>query len=91
LKPEHFISEIMLEGIRIRIVMSGSKIHAVPLIKFNTDLIEGVVTAATPDQEWHDAYNAAKNSNPSATVEYLHEALITMEGCGTQQKITCAK
>jgi hypothetical protein len=39
----------------MRIVISGSKLHAVPLIKFNADLMERIVTAAIEDQEWQDA------------------------------------
>jgi hypothetical protein len=72
LKPEHFISEITLEGIGMQTVISGSKLHTVPPIKFNADLMECIVTAATEDQEWQDAYNAAKDGNASANVEYLH-------------------
>jgi hypothetical protein len=56
LKPEHFISEIMVQGIGMRTVISGSKLHAGSLIKFNADLIERVVMAATEDQEWQEAY-----------------------------------
>jgi hypothetical protein len=67
--------EIRLEGIGMRTVISGSKLHTVPLIKFNADLMERVVTAATEDQEWQDAYNAIKDSNPSINIEYLHGAL----------------
>jgi hypothetical protein len=74
LKPEHFVSEQLLEGIGMQTVISGSKLHAVPPINFNVDLIERVVTAATEDQEWQDTYNVAKNGNPSAKVEYLHRA-----------------
>jgi hypothetical protein len=51
LKPEHFISEITLEGIGMWSVISGSKLHVVLPIKFNADLMESVVTAATEDQE----------------------------------------
>jgi hypothetical protein len=75
LKPEHFVSEIMLEGIRMWTVILQLKLHAVPQIKFNTDLIERVVTAATEDQEWQDAYNVAKDCNPCINIAYLHEAL----------------
>jgi hypothetical protein len=64
----------MLESIGMRTVSSGSKLHTVPPIKFNTNLMECVVTAAIEDQEWQDAYNVAKDSNPSANVEYLHRA-----------------
>jgi hypothetical protein len=56
-------------------MISGSKLHAVPLITFNVDLMRCVVMAAMEDQEWNDAYNTAKDSNPSANVEYLHWAL----------------
>jgi hypothetical protein len=48
----------MLEGIGLWTVISGSNLHAVPPIKFNADLMECVVTAATEDQEWQEAYNA---------------------------------
>jgi hypothetical protein len=51
LKPEYFVSEIMLEGIAMWSVISGSKLYAVPPIKFNADLMEHVVMAATDDQE----------------------------------------
>jgi hypothetical protein len=75
LKQEHFVLEIMLQGIGMRIVISGSKLHAVPPIKFNTDLIEHVVTAAMQNQEEQDAYNAIKNGNPSVNIACLHRAL----------------
>jgi hypothetical protein len=42
----------MLEGIGMRTVISGSKLHAVPPIKFNADLMEHIVMAAMEDQEW---------------------------------------
>jgi hypothetical protein len=42
---------MMLEGVRMRKVILGSKLHAVPRSKFNADLIEGVVMGATDDQE----------------------------------------
>jgi hypothetical protein len=66
--------EIKLKGIRIRTVILGSKLHAVPQIKFIADLIEHIVTAAIEDQKWQDAYNAAQDSNPSTNIEYLHRA-----------------
>jgi hypothetical protein len=47
LKPEYFILEIMLEGIGMQTMISGSKLDGVPPIKFNADLIERVVTATT--------------------------------------------
>jgi hypothetical protein len=72
LKPEHFISEIMLDGIGMRTVISGSKLHAVPPIKFNADLIECIITAAREDQELQYVYKAAKDSTASTNVEYLH-------------------
>jgi hypothetical protein len=75
LKLESFVSEIMLESIRIPTVISGSKLHVVPPIKFNADLMKYVVTATMEDQEWQDAYNAAKDSNSSANIEYLYRAL----------------
>jgi hypothetical protein len=51
LKPEHFISEILQEGIGIRTVISLSKLHIIPPIKFNADFMEGIVTAGVEDQE----------------------------------------
>jgi hypothetical protein len=75
LKAEHFVSEIILEGIRMPTLISGSKLHPVSPIKFNADFIEGVVTAATEDHEWQEAYNAGRSCNPSANVEYLYGAL----------------
>jgi hypothetical protein len=75
LKPEYFVSEISLEGIGIWTVILGSKLHTVPPIKFNADLMEHVVMAATEDLECHDAYNAAKDGNPHTNVEYLYGAL----------------
>jgi hypothetical protein len=91
LKPEHFISERTLEDIRMRTVISGSKHHAVLPRKFNADLMEYVVMAATEDHECQEAYNAARDSNPSTNIEYLYGALFTNEGCGSQQKMTCTK
>jgi hypothetical protein len=38
-------------------------------------MIDRVVTAATENQDWQDAYNTSKNSNTSANVEYVHRAL----------------
>jgi hypothetical protein len=51
LKREHFVSEITLEGIGMRTGISRSKLHAVPPIKFHTDLMELVVTTAMEDLE----------------------------------------
>jgi hypothetical protein len=68
--PEHFVLEIMLEGIGMWTVISGLKLHAVSPIKFNTHLIEGVVMASIEDQEWEEVYNVATYSNPCANVEY---------------------
>jgi hypothetical protein len=64
----------MLEGNGMQTVISGSKLHTVPQIKFNTDLMERVVIVAMEDQEWEDAYNTTKDGNPSTNVEYLYEA-----------------
>jgi hypothetical protein len=75
MKPEYFVSYIILEDIRMRIVSSRTKPHAVTPIKFTVDLIECVVTAATEDQEWQDAYNTGMDSIPSTNVENLHGAL----------------
>jgi hypothetical protein len=74
LKPEQLVLKIMLEGIGIRIMILGSKLHAVPPIKFNEDLIECIVTAAMEDQEEQDANNTAKDGNPSIHIEYLPSA-----------------
>jgi hypothetical protein len=74
LKPEYFVSEIMLEDIGVQIVISGLKLHAVPPIKLNTDLMEHVVRAAKNDQEYQEAENMVKDSNPSTNIEYLYRA-----------------
>jgi hypothetical protein len=74
LKPEHLISEIMLEGIGMQTVISGSKLHIVPPIKFNTTLNKCIVMATIEDQEWQDAYNTVKDNNPYANIDYLHGA-----------------
>jgi hypothetical protein len=60
-------------------LISGWKLHAVPPIKFNAELMECVVTAAIEDQEWKDAYNASKDGNPSTNIEYLHRVLYHKE------------
>jgi hypothetical protein len=52
LKPEQFLSEILVEVSGLRPVIAGSKLQAVPQIKFDTDLMKRVVPAATEDQEW---------------------------------------
>jgi hypothetical protein len=72
LKQEHFISEIMLEGFGIGIVISGSNLHAVPPHKFNAYWIEHVVMATSEDQQLQDSYNAPKDIKPSSNLEYLH-------------------
>jgi hypothetical protein len=59
----------------MRTVISGSKLHILPPITFNADLIDHVITAATEDQEWQAAYNAARDSNLTANIEYLYRAL----------------
>jgi hypothetical protein len=74
-KPKYFILEITLDGIGMWTVISGSKLQVVPPLKFNAGFMECVVTAAIEDQERQDVYNAAKDSNPSTKVEYLHGAL----------------
>jgi hypothetical protein len=79
LKPEHFVSKIMLESIGMRTVISESILYAVLQIKFNADLMECVDTAATEDQEWQYAYNTAKDDNLSIHVEYLHKILYYKE------------
>jgi hypothetical protein len=38
-KPEDFVFEIMLEGIRVRTMTSGLKLHAVCPIKSDVDLM----------------------------------------------------
>jgi hypothetical protein len=65
----------MLEGIGMWTMISASKYHVVPLIKFNANLMKRVVTAAMEDQEWQDAINATKDNNPSTNLEYLYMAL----------------
>jgi hypothetical protein len=75
LKLAHFVSELMLEGIQMRTVISGLTLHALPPIKFNVDVMECVVMAATDNQEWQEAYNAPRDSNISANIEDLHRAL----------------
>jgi hypothetical protein len=75
LKPEYFVTEMILDGIELWKVILGSDYHAVPPIKFNPDLIECVVRATMDDQEWKEAYNAGKNSNPSVHIDYLYRAL----------------
>jgi hypothetical protein len=75
LKLEHFISEIMLDGIGIQTVISESKLHGVLPNKFNADVIEHVVTAATEYQESQEAYNAVADGNPSTNIESLYGAL----------------
>jgi hypothetical protein len=91
LKPEFFVSDMMLECIGIRTVISGLKLHLVPPIKFKVDVIESIVMAATDDQEWKENYNAVKNGNPRADVEYWHGTFITKNGCGSQQIMIGAK
>jgi hypothetical protein len=91
LKTEYFVLEITLEDIRMQTVISGLKLQAVPLIKLNADLMEYIVTATIEDQEWQDAHNATKNRNPSANVEYLYDAFITIESYGSQQQMTYIK
>jgi hypothetical protein len=56
-------------------VISGSKLHLGPPIKFNVAMIELVIMAAMEDQEWQDPYNAIKDGNPSTNIDYLHRAL----------------
>jgi hypothetical protein len=56
-------------------VISRSKLYAVLPIRFNADLMEHLVTAAMEVQEWSEVYHPARNSNPSANVEYLYAAL----------------
>jgi hypothetical protein len=75
LKPEYFVLEMMLKDIGVWTVISGSKLQAVPPIKFNADFMKRIVTAVRNDQEWQEAYNAARDGNPSANVKYLYEAL----------------
>jgi hypothetical protein len=79
LKPKYFVSEMMLENIGVWTIISGSKLHAVPPIKFNIDLVKYIVLAAADDPEWQEAYNAIKDGNPSINVKYLHGALYYKE------------
>jgi hypothetical protein len=64
-----------LKDIGVWTVISGSKLYAVPPIKFNADLIEYLVMVAINNQEWQEAYNAIRDSNPSGNIEYLYGAL----------------
>jgi hypothetical protein len=75
LKPDHFVLEIILEGIGMQTVILGSKHHAVPLIKLNVDLMERIVMAVIEDQDWQSVNNAAKDGNPRANIDYLDGAL----------------
>jgi hypothetical protein len=85
---EYFISEMTVEDIGVRTLISGSKLVAVPPIKFNSDLIEYVVSVASIDQEWQEASNAASDSNLSSNIEYLYGALSYK---GSQQTTMYAK
>jgi hypothetical protein len=69
LNPEHFVLQMMLEIIGVRIVISELKLQIVFLFKFNIDFVLGIVLAATDNLEWQEAHNAAKNGNPIANVE----------------------
>jgi hypothetical protein len=75
LRSEHLVSGLMLEGIGIWTVISGLNLTMVPQNNFNAALIEYGVTAAMDDHEGQNIYNAAKDSNPSANIEYLHDTL----------------
>jgi hypothetical protein len=75
LKPEHLVSEITLEGIGMWTVISGSKMHTVPPIKFNGNLIERVAMATMEDQKWQKFYNTARDTNPNTNLDYFYGAL----------------
>jgi hypothetical protein len=74
-KPEYYVSQIILSGIGIRTVISRSKLQVVPPIEFNLALMEWIFTATIVYPEWQDADNATKYGNPSTIVKYLSRAL----------------
>jgi hypothetical protein len=75
LKPEYFVSEMMLENFRVRTGISGSKRHSVPPIQFDTNLLKHVVLAAADHPASQEAYNGAKNGNPCLNVKYFYGGL----------------
>jgi hypothetical protein len=66
---------MMLENIIASIEISTSKSYIVPLIKFNTNLVECIVLAVTDIPESSEAYNMANHYNLSIYIGYLHRAL----------------
>jgi hypothetical protein len=82
---------MILEGIGMWLVISGSKLLAVPPIKFNADLMECVVMAATDNQEWQEAYNTERTAILVQTLSTCMGPFITKDSCGSQQKMTCTK
>jgi hypothetical protein len=72
LKPEYLILEMMLGNIGMQIVILGSKLYAVPLMKSDINSVKYIVLPAVNNLESQEAYNVEIGSNPSANAEFLY-------------------
>jgi hypothetical protein len=58
-----------------KIAISSSKLRAIPVVKFNSWLLEAVVSAANNDAAWQEEYVQAMDGNPSPDISFEDEAL----------------
>jgi hypothetical protein len=58
-----------------RIAISSAKLRAIPVVKFNSWLLEAVVSAANNDAAWQEEYVRAMEGNPSPDISFENEAL----------------
>jgi hypothetical protein len=57
------------------IVISSSKLRAIPIVKFNSWLLEAVVSASNNNAAWQDEYIQSIKGNPRIDISFEDEAL----------------
>jgi hypothetical protein len=58
-----------------RIAISSAKLGAIPVVKFNSWLLEAVVSAASNDAAWQEEYVRAMEGNPNLDISFEDKAL----------------
>jgi hypothetical protein len=57
------------------IAISSAKLTAIPVVKFNSWLLEAVVSTANSDAAWQEEYVQAMEGNPSPDISFEDETL----------------
>jgi hypothetical protein len=55
-------------------VISSAKLKAIPVVKFNSWLLEAVVSASNNNATWQEEYFRAMEGNPSPDISFKDEA-----------------